>query len=153
MSSEGFLGTAATLRADIVLLLEVTMGAGLLIGARLARRRRFREHALCQSIIVLLNLPVIAAAMIPSFHAQVLPRIPTRLGKAYYGLATAHGVFGVAAEITAIYILLSVKTRLLPVTFRMTAYRPWMRGAVVLWWIAVVLGIATYARWYAPRLW
>jgi len=73
-----------------MLLLEIAMGVGLLTGAWLARARRFRQHAWCQSVIVLLNLAVIGLMMIPSFRVHVFPRIPGRLGKAYYALATTH---------------------------------------------------------------
>jgi len=45
MLNEGFLGTAAPRAADLVLLLEITMGVGLLLGAWLARTGRFRQHA------------------------------------------------------------------------------------------------------------
>jgi hypothetical protein len=54
--NSSFLGTAAPVSADLILLLEMAMGVGLLIGALLARLGRFREHAWCQSSIVLLNL-------------------------------------------------------------------------------------------------
>jgi hypothetical protein len=89
--NEGFLGTAAPRTADVVLLLECGMGVALLIGAVLARMRRFRLHAWCQSVIVLLNFVVIVLIMVPSFHVHVSPKIPLKLGKAYYALATAHG--------------------------------------------------------------
>ena len=81
--NEGFLGTAAPYYADLTLLLEIAMGVGLLIGALLARLRRFRGHAWCQSVIVLFNLAVIVLAMIPSFRVHVSPKIPLKLGKAY----------------------------------------------------------------------
>jgi len=83
----------------MTLLLEMAMGVGLLIGAVLARLRRFRLHAWCQSVIVLINCAAIALPMIPSFRAQVLPKIPPRLGKAYYALATAHAALGAVTEI------------------------------------------------------
>jgi hypothetical protein len=89
--NEGFLGTAAPRTADVALLLEFGMGVGLLIGAVLARRRRFRLHAWCQAAIVLLNLLVIVPLMVPSFHVHLSPKIPLKFGKAYYALATAHG--------------------------------------------------------------
>jgi hypothetical protein len=63
-----FQGTVAPPYADLILLLEIAMGVGLLIGALLARMRRFRVHAWCQSAIVLLNLAVIVLVMIPSFR-------------------------------------------------------------------------------------
>lgn len=74
--NEGFLGTAAPRYADVVLLLEIGMGVALLIGAVLARKRRFRLHAWCQSAIVLLNLVVIVLVMVPSFQVHVSPKIP-----------------------------------------------------------------------------
>jgi hypothetical protein len=94
-----------------MLLLEIAMGVGLLTGAWLARARRFRQHAWCQSVIVLLNLAVIGLMMIPSFRVHVFPRIPGRLGKAYYALATTHAGLGTFTELAALYILLSAGTQ------------------------------------------
>src|SRR6202012_2133976 len=90
------------------------MGLALLVGAWLARKRRFRQHAWCQSTVVLLNLAVIIVMMIPSFEVYVLPRIPARLGRAYYALATAHAALGTVTELAGLYILLSAGTRGLP---------------------------------------
>jgi len=90
------------------------MGVGLLIGAFLARRRRFRQHAWYQSVIVLLNLAVIVLVMIPSFRVQVIPKIPLKLGKAYYALATAHATLGTITEIAGLYVLLAAGTSILP---------------------------------------
>jgi uncharacterized membrane protein YozB (DUF420 family) len=124
------------------------MGVGLLVGALLARQRRFRQHAWCQSMIVLLNLALIMLTMIPSFRVQVIPKIPLKLGKAYYALATAHAALGSIAEIVGLYILMAVGTRVLPERFRITNYKLWMRTVLVLWWVVLLLGLATYARWY-----
>jgi uncharacterized membrane protein YozB (DUF420 family) len=138
--------------ANLTLLLEIAMGVGLLIGALLARRRRFRAHAWCQAVIVLLNLAAIVFTMIPSFRAQVLPRIPLKLGKAYYAFATAHAVVGTITEVTGLYILLAAGTSVLRERFRITNYKLWMRTVLVLWWVVLLLGFATYARWYVPHL-
>jgi hypothetical protein len=150
--NDGFLGTAAPRYADVVLLLEIAMGVGLLMGAVLARMRRFRLHAWCQSFIVLLNLAVIALVMVPSFHEHVMPKIPAKLGKAYYALGTAHAALGSIAEIGGLYVLLSAGTKVLPPKFRMTEYKLWMRCVLVLWWFVLFLGVATYTHWYAPHL-
>jgi uncharacterized protein (TIGR03382 family) len=137
--------------AHLTLLLEIAMGVGLLIGAWLARRRRFRQHAWCQSAIVLLNLAVIVLVMMPSFQVQVVPEIPLRLAKTYYALATAHAALGTITEIAGLYILLAAGTGVLPEKFRITKYKAWMRTVLVLWWFVLLLGLATYARWYVPR--
>jgi uncharacterized membrane protein YozB (DUF420 family) len=149
---EAFFETAAPRAADFVLVLEIAMGIGLLVGARLARKGRFRQHAWCQSAIVLLNLAVVAVMMIPSFRVHVLPRVPAKLGKAYYALATTHAAFGTVTELAGLYILLSAGTTVLPERLRITKYKTWMRSVVVLWWVVLLLGIATYARWYVPHL-
>ena len=150
--NEGFLGTAAPRYADVVVLLEIGMGVGLLIGAVLARMRRIRLHAWCQSIIVLLNFVVIVLIMVPSFHVHVSPKIPLKLGKAYYALATAHGALGSVTEMAGLYILLAAGTNVLPHKFRVTKYKLWMRSLLVLWWLVLLLGLTTYVRCYVPGL-
>jgi uncharacterized membrane protein YozB (DUF420 family) len=149
---EAFLETAAPRAANVVLVLEIAMGIGLLLGARLARKGRFRQHAWCQSTIVLLNLAVVAVMMIPSFRVHVLPRVPAKLGKAYYALATTHGAFGAVTELAGVYILLSAGTNVLPEKLRITQYKVWMRSVLLLWWGVLFLGMATYTRWYVPHL-
>jgi len=150
--NEGLLRTVAPPYANLTLLLEIAMGVGLLIGAFLARRRRFRQHAWCQSVIVLLNLALIVLTMIPSLRLQVIPKIPLKLGMAYYALATAHAALGTITEIAGLYILVAAGTSLLPEKFRITKYKLWMRTVLMLWWVVLLLGFATYARWYVPLL-
>lgn len=150
--NQGFLGTQAPLAADAVLLLEIAMGAGLLAGAWLARAKRYRQHGWCQSIIVVLNLAIIGLTMAPSFRMRVLPRIPAKLSRPYVALATAHATLGSITEVAALYIVLAAGTRLLPERLRITRYKPWMRTVLALWWAVLILGFATYARWYVPSL-
>jgi hypothetical protein len=130
------------------------MGVGLLVGAQLARGRKFRAHAWCQSVIVLANLAVIVVAMVPSFHLHVSPKIPLKLGKAYYALATAHAVLGTVTEIAALYILLAAGTQVLPAKLQLRDFKEWMRSLLVLWWLELLLGFTLYVRWYVPHsLW
>ena len=62
---------------------NVAIALGLLGGAWLTRRHKFREHVWCQSVAVLLNLVLVAVVMVPSFREQVSPKIPAKLGKSY----------------------------------------------------------------------
>jgi len=149
---EGFLGTAATFSADLVLLLELAMGLALLAGALLARLRKFRAHAWCQSTAVLLNAAVIALVMVPSFSRHVWPRIPLKIGKSYYAMATAHAALGAIVECAALYILLAAGTTLMPEKLRLARYKLWMRAVLTAWWAVILLGVSTYARWYIPNL-
>ena len=148
---ELFLRSVAPASANLTLLLETAMGFALLIGAVFARRRRFRAHAWCQSAVVLLNATIIILLMVPSFQLHVVPKIPAKLGKPYYALATAHAALGSVAEVLGLYILLAAGTSILPRRFRLTSYKVWMRTALVLWWLTLVLGWMTYARWYVPH--
>jgi uncharacterized membrane protein YozB (DUF420 family) len=144
-----FLGTAAPRAADMTLLTESVMGLALIMGTMLARRGWYRAHGWCQSIVVLLNLVVIAAYMVPSFRRQVVPAIPADLGDSGYILAVAHGAAGLMAELLALYVLLVAGTNILPQRLRFTRYRLWMGATLALWWLVLVLGVATYVRWYA----
>ena len=145
---QGFLGTAAPRYADVVLLLEIGMGFGLLLGAILARLRKYRLHALCQCAVVLLNLVVVLVLMVPAFATRVLPKLPEKLGKTSYLLSSAHALLGISAETAGLYILLAAGTKVLPARLRFRNYKLWMRSTLALWWGALLLGIATYVRWY-----
>jgi uncharacterized membrane protein YozB (DUF420 family) len=147
---EGFLGTAAPFYVDLVLVLELAIGVGLLAGALLARAGKFRAHAWWQSVIVLLNAGVIALAMAPSYRRHVVPGIPLKLGKSFYAMAAAHAALGAVVEVMALYILLAAGTTLLPDKLRLTRYKLWMRSVLVSWWAVILLGVVTYARWYIP---
>jgi hypothetical protein len=146
------LASAAPFYANFTLLLELLMGVGLIVGAVLARLKRFREHAWCQSVIVLVNLLLIVLTMLQSFRVHVAPRIPLKFGNAYYAVVTAHAALGTLAEVGGLYILLAVGTRLLPTRVRITNYKVWMCTVLVLWWAVLLLGVATYGRWYIPRV-
>ncbi len=112
--SKGFLGTAAPRAADLTLLAESMMGLALTAGAMLARRRLYRAHGWCQSIVALLNLVVIAMYMVPSFRRQVVPAIPEGLRDIAYVLAVTHGSAGLIAELVAVYIVIVAGTNFLP---------------------------------------
>ena len=49
-------------------------------------------------------------------------------------------------------ILLAAGTNVLPHKFRVNEYKLWMRSLLVLWWLVLLLGLATYGRWYVPDL-
>jgi uncharacterized membrane protein YozB (DUF420 family) len=146
--THGISGSAAPRQAELTLLIEATMGIALLGGAVLARRRHYRAHAWCQSAVVLLNLVVIASAMVPAFDSQLAPKIPQAMRKSYYAIATGHAALGVAAELAGLYVIVAAGTNVLPNRLRPTNYRGWMRATLILWWVVLLLGVATYVRWY-----
>src|ERR1700740_2539568 len=140
--------SAAPRSVDVVLLVEAAMGMALLAGAVLARRRHYRAHAWCQSAVVLLNLVVVGFAMAPSFYIQVAPKIPHSLRKPYYAIAAGHAALGAIAELMGLYLVVAAGTTVLPDPLRLRNYRAWMRATLALWWVVLLLGVATYVRWY-----
>jgi len=98
----GFLGTGATFRADLNLVVQLAMGLALLVGMFLARRKQFRAHKYCQSSVMLLNLVMIFLIMAPSFHKQVQPQLPGGLKEAYYLVPYVHAILGAIAEVLGI---------------------------------------------------
>jgi len=145
---KGFLGTGATSLADVNLLIQIAMGLMLLCGAFLARRKNFRAHKYCQSSVMLLNLVMIGLIMYPSFNKQVQPHFASAVSDKYYGVALAHAILGMLAELLGIYIVLVAATNIIPKRLRFDRYRPWMRTELALWWLVVVLGIGVYFVWY-----
>jgi plastocyanin/uncharacterized membrane protein YozB (DUF420 family) len=146
----GFLGTGATLSADINLLIQLAMGCMLLVGMWLARKKRFVAHKYCQSSVMLLNLVMIGIIMYPSFHRQVGPRLGAIGGDFYLAVATVHAGLGAIAELLGLYIVL-VAAKLLPRKLRFKRYKPWMRTELALWWMVILIGIGTYYTWYVRQ--
>lgn len=133
---------------NLNLTIQLLMGAALLAGMWLARRKRYRAHAFCQTTVVLFNLIPIFYFMAPVFHAGVQPGLPQRLNDSFYSVATAHAALGTAAEVFGIYIILVAGTKLLPSALRFRNYKRWMRVELALWWMTILLGLATYFVWY-----
>ena len=101
---------------------------------------------------LVMNLVVIALTMAPSFRRSFTPPIPTGLLNSYYVLAAVHAGLGTVAELLGLYIFVVAGTNILPKRLRFTRYKPWMRTALALWWLVLLLGVATYLRWYVAPL-
>ena len=149
---KGFLGTHAGFDADLNVLIQVAMGAALIAGAFLARRKLYTAHGVCQTTVLLLNLILIALMMWPSFHLQVLPHLTKHLGKRYYAIAAVHGALGMMAELLGLYIVLVAGTNILPKQLRFRRWKLWMRIELALWLFVLLTGIGTYFIWYKVRL-
>src|SRR5215212_1482815 len=132
--------------ADINLIAQLLLLAGLLAGFFLARRKRFAQHANVQTAMVLLNLALIALFMVPSFYGYVIA------GQSVSGpvaqLMIGHGVLGIIVEVVALYLVLLMRTKLIPKQFRLGNFKRAMRATLALWAVLVLLGIGIYAERY-----
>ena len=147
---KGFLGTSASFAADLNLATQVVMGVALLVGASLARAKRYSAHGACMAAVLLLNLVAIVAVMWPSFDQLVLPRLARHLSKPYVAVAAVHGMLGSMAELLGLYILLAAGTKILPASLRFKRWKLWMRIEFALWMAVLLSGIGTYVLWYMP---
>src|SRR4029077_15157461 len=110
----GFLGTGATFGADLNLVVQLIMGAGLIAGARLAKTKSYKAHGVCQTTVLLLNLLMIGLVMWPSFQRQVEPAPAKAFHKWYYEAALIRAVMRITAELLGLYIVIAVGTQILP---------------------------------------
>ena len=145
---EGFLGAGAPFAADVNLVVQGMMAIALVVGAGFARRKRYRAHAIMQTTVLLLNLAMIATVMWPSTKQQVLPAFPDVWVKWYFAAPSIHAVLGTIAELLGIFIALVAGTKLVPERLRFRNWKQWMRAELVLWWVVLLSGVATYYVWY-----
>lgn len=129
------------------LVIQLVMGFLLLVGMFLARQKRYTAHGICQSLVVLLNLIPIFYFMLPVFYRGVQPRLFQNLSQPFYLIAGTHVLVGTIAELFALCILLT-GWKLLPSALRFENYKKWMRVGLALWWLTILLGLATYYVWY-----
>src|SRR5262249_55644777 len=93
----------------------------------------------------------IAMMMVPSIR-RAFPAGGAGVRSSYYLLAALHGMLGVMAELLGLYVMMVAGSNILPEKLRFTRYKAWMRAALGLWWLTLLLGVATYARWYVVPL-
>lgn len=146
--SKGFLGTGATFAADLNLVVQCIMGAALLVGMLLAKQRRYKAHAVCQTSVLLLNLLMIGLVMWPSFQQQLGFGIRRAFHNRYYATATIHAALGTAVELLGLYIVVMAGTNLMPQWLRCKHWKALMRTELALWLIVLSSGVATYYTWY-----
>jgi plastocyanin len=132
--------------ADINLMAQLLLLAGLLAGFILARRKRFAQHANIQTAMVLLNLALIALFMVPSFYGYVIAS--RSVSDPVAQLMIGHGVLGIIVELVALYLILLMRTRLIPKQFRLGNIKLAMRATLALWTVLVLLGIGIYTQRY-----
>jgi uncharacterized membrane protein YozB (DUF420 family) len=145
---KGFLGTGATFEADLNLIVQVIMGVVLIAGAFLARKKCYKTHGICQTMVLLLNLLMIGLVMWPSFQQQVQPALSKLPHRAYYQVAAMHAILGIVAELLGLYIVVVAGTKILPERLRFKHWKCWMRTELVLWVIVLLTGLGTYYTWY-----
>jgi plastocyanin len=137
------------LSSDINLAAQLLILAGLWVGFTFARRKQISRHQAVQTSMVLVNLFFILFVMATSFYNYVIAGGTTT--RTVATLMIVHGLLGLLAELTGIYLILRMSTQILPSRLRVRNFRVVMRTLLGLWSVLVVLGFGIYYfRYLAP---
>ena len=130
------------LSADINLGAQLAMLVGLWIGFYFAHTGRIRKHRNTQTTMVLTNLVFIVFFMGYSFWNFVIAGGTT--GGTVARLMMAHGILGILGEGSGIYLILRMRTQVIPPRFRVQNFKPVMQTTLGLWTILVLMGVGVY---------
>lgn len=143
LTTPGFLGTKATLRSDLTLVLILVTAILFTIGFILARRKHFTIHRWVQTNSVILNTLVVLISMVTSYIIHILPGIPAKLLKGDYAVTTLHGIIGAFALLLGVFVALR-GNELVPHRLRFKNYKHFMRWAYSLYMLATLAGVILY---------
>jgi uncharacterized membrane protein YozB (DUF420 family) len=129
--------------------LEISLAVLLVAGFVLVRLGHVRAHRAIQSTIVLVNIPIVLATMLPPYLLYGMPMSASELRQTFYLYPTLMLIGGIAAEVLGIYIILVAGTIWVPARLRFRRYKLWMRTELALWWLVLLAGIGTYYVWTA----
>ena len=130
------------LSADINLGAQLAMLVGLWIGFYFAHTGRIRKHRNTQTTMVLTNLVFIFLFMGWSFWNFVIAGGTT--GGTIARLMMAHGILGILGEGSGIYLILRMRTQVIPPRLRVRNFKPVMQTTLGLWTLLVLMGVGVY---------
>lgn len=149
MYGPGFLQSTSTFGGDLNLVVQLLLGTLLLAGVVLVRRARWRAHGACQTAALAGALVLTVWWMAPAFNETYRDAIARRVVNRVNVAVVAHIVVGTLALLLGVWVVLVAGTGLVPARWRFTDYKRWMRALLVLWWLAIALGVATY--WFSTH--
>jgi hypothetical protein len=146
----GFLGTFAPFFADIDLIAQLVLLIGLILALVAVRMKKTALHQYVQTAFVLFNLVLTIFIMVMQFFRIVVPGIDATVISAEIWVALAHGVVGILAILSGLFLVLRMN-RLLPKPLMISWWKRLMRISYALYWVVGVLGVAIYFLFYVPR--
>ena len=158
MNNPGFLGTGASLLADIALLAYILLILpGMVIGFILARMGKHRPHHKYLMITVtIVNWVLIIFLMAVTFLSDVAGNIGSQPGNARYLVPAVHGLLGLLAQLLATFIVIRMLMEDRNVArakkrgetdmqkYWFTRAKTYMRLTLALWLVTATFGIVTY---------
>jgi uncharacterized membrane protein YozB (DUF420 family) len=162
LETPGFLGTGASLLADLTLLAYILLIVpGMIIGFVFARRGLHRPaHKWLMIALTVVNWALIIFLMLAAFFGDVLPNVAAQPGNPRYSVPSVHALFGIPAQLLATYIVVRMLMEDVQVARARTRgetdlRRYWFKGAkplmrltLFLWLLTASLGFVTYLTRY-----
>lgn len=141
----GFLGPGGLI-ADLNLVLELLLVAGLTFGYWLAKRGNIAAHRYNQTVWVLLNTVLIALIMARSLGNAAVSTLAD-LANPHVWVPWLHAAIGAATAASGLWLVLQMNG-LLPKPLRMHAWKTLMRVTLAGYWIVALGGLAIYYLWF-----
>lgn len=136
----GLFGTNASIQADLNLLLQILLLIILLFGYMRGKKKtadNLKAHGRVMTVLVALNALSILLVMGPS----LLVNLEAAVGEGSaigFPLTLVHHSVGLIAEILGAVLVFK----------KFGKVRTWMRLTFTLWFVALILGIGFYVRYY-----
>jgi uncharacterized membrane protein YozB (DUF420 family) len=143
LTTPGFLGTKATLRSDLTLVLILITALLFNIGFILARRKQFKAHRWVQTTSVIINTLVVIISMVTSYYIHILPGIPGKLAEGDYAVITLHAIAGAIGLFLGVFVVLR-GNELVPRSLRFSNYKRFMRWSYALYMLSTLGGVIVY---------
>lgn len=147
MNGKGFLGTNASVLADLSLVLGILVALTLTVGMIMAVRKRYEVHRWIQTTAVSFNVLQVLTIMIASFLKSAAPGIPQKLDETYYQAALIHALLGLFTLLFGTFVMLR-GNELVPRALKFNNYKLFMRTAYTMYMLVTVLGVWVYVTWY-----
>ncbi|HLV34461.1 MAG TPA: hypothetical protein VKY59_05080 [Spirillospora sp.] len=158
----GFLGTGASLLADLTLIIyALLLLPAMIAGTVFARRGLHRPHHKWVMItITAVNWLLIGLLMVAAFLTDVAPNLESQPANPRYALPAAHALFGLPAQLLATYIVIRMLIEDHQVgrarqrgerdlqRYWFKPAKPVMWATLVLWILTTSSGIITYLTRY-----
>ena len=162
LEPHGFLGTGASLLADVTVLAYLLLIIpAMLVGFVFARRHLFRPyHKWTMTTITLINWILIIFLMLTAYRFDVPGNFPSQPSNTRYLLPVVHGIFGVPAQLLATYVIFRMFREDALVArakrhgekdtskYWFKSAKPIMRLTLALWLVTAVLGLLNYLTRY-----
>ncbi|MCB9450048.1 MAG: hypothetical protein H6672_01330 [Anaerolineaceae bacterium] len=162
LEPQGFLGTGASLLADITLIAYILLIVpGMIIGSAFAVFGKHRPHHKWAMVVVTIaNWLLISFLMLAAFTFDVTGNIGQQPGNPRYLVPVIHGVLGLLAQILATYTLFRMFREDAQVAaakkrgerdvakYWFKSAKPVMRLVLVLWLVTALLGVGNYVIRY-----